>query len=74
MNELEFLVEDKRLTYCQLTLELRRLNILLSIAKDEKIPIPRESLIRIKEKIEKYVSARNLNCLSLDGQLLTNSV
>lgn len=64
MNDFDFLLKDKELVYSQLILEIRRFNILLSIAKDEKINIPKDSFLQIKEKIENFISERYLCCLS----------
>lgn len=64
MNEIEFLIENKRLTFLQLVQEIKRLNIFLKIAKEEGIPLSVKDPTTTKKNVEEFIGkmvSKNLN-------------
>lgn len=58
MNDLDFHITDKDLSYQSLVLEIRRFNILLEMAREDDIRIPSTTFADIQEKINKFVTQR----------------
>ena len=58
MNDLDFHLTDKDLSYQSLVLEIRRFNILLEMVKEDDIRVPPDVLSEIQEKINKFVTMR----------------
>lgn len=69
MNDLDFVIEEKFLTYLILTQEIKRFNIYLEIVRDEGIDIPLETLIPIKRKIQDFLSTQTLKLLNTQSPI-----